>query len=316
MRFCSKPRLSIINNRKVPFVNAGVIVGLLRLTRWRDHLPFTIPVTLLGVNLALEATDHAPDRRIIFVLGANILAVTFAFMVNDIEDAQDDARDPDRGAQNAVASGVITPRTGWIASGGVGALALILFAAVNTPTLLVGIATLLLSWFYSWRVVRLKARPGIDVIAHLLMLSSLLFLAGYFTYSRDPGAAWWVAASVGFISAYGQLYNQLRDYDMDQAAGLRNTANILGLRITRGAMYGCLVLAAICLGISAMSGLWPPWLAFIILGLSPMLLLFKASTDLRGTTAIDPTGQIQFGALVLVTITLVVWLVAATLEWG
>ena len=161
--------------------------------------------------------------------------------------------------------------------------------------------------------MRLKAWPLIDVIAHLLMLSSLLLLAGYFAYSRDPGAAWWVAAGVGFISAYGQLYNQLRDYDMDQAAGLRNTASILGLRITRWAMYGCLALAAICLGVSAMNGLWPPWLALIGIGLSPILLLFKASTDMRGTTAIDPTGQHQLGALVLVTITLVIWLIVLML---
>ncbi len=289
--------------------------GVLRLTRWRDHLLFTIPATLLGITMALDAACHAPDARIALVLVANSLAVTFAFMVNDIEDAPDDAHDPDRAARNAVTSGEITPRAGWIASGGVGVLAMGLFACINTITMLTGALTLILGGLYSWRAVRLKALPLVDVIAHLLMLSALLFLAGYFTYHHHVGAAWWVAVGVGFISAYGQLYNQLRDYDMDQAAGLRNTASILGPRVTRWAMYACLAVAVFCLGISVVFGLWPLWLAVAAVGLSPLLLLFRSSTDMRGTTAIDPLGRIQVGVLVIASILLVVWLVTITLTW-
>jgi 4-hydroxybenzoate polyprenyltransferase len=284
------------------------------LTRWQDHLLFTIPVTLLGVNMALDAPDQSPDARVFLVLAANVLAVTFAFMVNDIEDAPDDARDPERAARNAVASGTITPRAGWIASGGVGMLALGLFAGVNALTLRTGAQTLLLGWLYSWRAVRLKALPLIDVIAHLLMLSSLLFLAGYFAYGRDVGSAWWVTAGVGFISAYGQLYNQLRDYDTDQAAGLRNTASVLGTRHTQWAMYVCLAAGIICLGISVVIGLWPVWLVLILLGSSPVLLLFRAGTDMRGTAALDITGRAQLGAMVMATITMIVWLVEAGID--
>jgi 4-hydroxybenzoate polyprenyltransferase len=290
------------------------IAGLLRLTRWPDHLLFTIPATLLGANMALDAPGQSPDARVFLVLAANVLAVTFAFMVNDIEDAPDDARDPERAARNAVASGAVTPRAGWIASGAVGMLALGLFAGVNALTLRTGALTLLLGWFYSWRAVRLKALPMIDVVAHLLMLSSLLFLAGYFAYARDPGAAWWVTAGVGFISAYGQLYNQLRDYDLDQAAGLRNTASVLGARHTQWAMYVCLAAGIICLGISAVIGLWPFWLVLILLGASPVLLLFKADTDMRGTAALDITGRAQLGAMMIATIAMVVWLVVAGID--
>jgi 4-hydroxybenzoate polyprenyltransferase len=290
------------------------MAGLLRLTRWQDHLLFTIPATLLGVNMALDAPNQSPDARVLLVLAANSLAVTFAFMVNDIEDAPDDARDPERAARNAVAIGAITPRTGWIASGVVGMLALGLFAGVNALTLRTGALTLLLGWLYSWRAVRLKALPVIDVIAHLLMLSSLLFLAGYFAFKRDLGAAWWITAGVGFISAYGQLYNQLRDYDMDQAAGLRNTASVLGARYTQWAMYVCLAAGIMCLGISALVGLWPVWLMLILLGSSPVLLLVRADTDMRGTAALDITGRAQLGAMVMATLTMIVWLVVAGID--
>ncbi|MBI5957294.1 MAG: hypothetical protein HY866_01070 [Chloroflexi bacterium] len=85
--------------------------------------------------------------------------------------------------------------------------------------------------------VRLKTLPVVDVISHLLMLSSLLFLAGYYAYNAEPGPAWWAAAGVGLISAYGQLYNQLRDFDLDRAAGLFNTSCFLGRQNTQRVMY-------------------------------------------------------------------------------
>ena len=49
----------------------------------------------------------------------------------------------------------------------------------------------MLGFLYSWRAVRLKALPVIDVITHALMLSSLLFLAGYLLVDAvaGPGVA-------------------------------------------------------------------------------------------------------------------------------
>ncbi len=293
------------------------ITGLVKLTRWQEHILFTIPVTLLGVNMALwhSAAQFSVGSTSAIML-ANMLAVTFAFMINDLADAADDARDPLRAARNSVTMGHITPRLGWMATGVIGLIALGLFATINQATLLIGAATLTLSFLYSWRGIRLKAWPVVDVVSHLLMLSSLLFLAGYFVFDHTPGLVWWIAGGVGLISAYGQLYNQLRDFALDQAAGLKNTTHFLGPRYTQWAMYGCLVLAALSLGFTVLQGLWPWWLLLLPLGLIPLMFAFKTARDMRGSAAIDITGQAQWGAMLIATIMMVVWLVVIIAQSG
>lgn len=223
------------------------IRGLIRLSRWQEYVAFVIPLTILGALLATRPNDIALDWRLIVVTLANILAVAYAFMINDIEDAPDDARDPDRAARNPITTGEIGIRIGYAACRIVAAITLILYALGGGWALAIGIATLVLSHLYSWRPVRLKAWPVTDVVSHSLMLSGLLLLAGYFTYHTAPGIVWFVAASVTLVSVYGQLYNQLRDYEMDKAAGLYNTAIVLGENNTRRVMYLSIALAGVCL---------------------------------------------------------------------
>jgi 4-hydroxybenzoate polyprenyltransferase len=162
--------------------------------------------------------------------------------------------------------------------------------------------------------VRLKARPVVDILSHVLMLSALLFLAGYFAYDSAPGAIWLVALGAALASAYGQLYNQVRDYDVDRAAGLRNTASLVGEQGARRLMYLSMALAALCLVATVLLGLWPLWLLVVPVVLAPLLLVFRPKTDARGTTAIDASGRVQMGFLIVANAVVVVWLVAALLR--
>jgi 4-hydroxybenzoate polyprenyltransferase len=228
-------------------------VGLIRLSRWKEFVPFTIPVTLFGALL----TQQPLDWRIIAVTLANILAVAYAFMINDIEDAPDDAIDPARAARNPIAMGEISGRLGWAVSALVALAAIGLYAMGGLWVLGIGVLTVLLSHFYSWKPVRLKAWPVADVTSHSLMLSGLLFLAGYFAYDVNPGWVWLIGLATTLISIYGQLYNQLRDYDMDRAAGLHNTAIMVGERITRFLMYLCVALAVIFFLAAFALGVYP-----------------------------------------------------------
>lgn len=283
--------------------------GLIRLTRWKEYIPFVIPLTILGALLAARPNNVLLDWRLIAVTIANILAVAYAFMINDIEDAPDDARDPKRAARNPVTTGEIGVRMGYAACRFVAAVTLILYALGNLYVLGIGIATLLLSHFYSWRPVRLKAWPVTDIVSHSLMLSGLLMLAGYFAYHSQPGIVWFVAACVTLISVYGQLYNQLRDYDMDKAAGLYNTAIILGEDNTRRVMYLTIGLAMACLLAAIFRGVFPLWLGGVVLVSVPVSMLFSRQTDMRGGDATEATGAYQFQGLMIINMTIAVWLV-------
>jgi 4-hydroxybenzoate polyprenyltransferase len=288
--------------------------GLVRLTRWKEYVPFVIPVTLLGVNLALSRTGGAPDLRFLAVLLANNLAVAYAFMVNDIEDAPDDARDPARAARNPVTCGEISPTTGWLCAAMVAVLTLLLYAACGARPLAVGLLTLILAHLYSWKPMRLKAWPALDVISHSLMLSALLALSGYMTYHPEPGAAWLLVLAAFLGSAYGQLYNQLRDYAMDKAAGLHNTAVVAGERATRWLMYSALGGTVLCMVLALAVGVVPLWLAGVaMLTLPTVLFLLRPKMDMRGGQAAEISGNVQIQMLAALNVVCLTWLVGVVL---
>lgn len=283
--------------------------GLVRLTRWKEYVPFVVPLTILGALLAARPHDTPLDWRLVAVTVANILAVAYAFMINDIEDAPDDARDPARAARNPITSGEIGVRMGYAACRVVAAITLILYAVGGIWVLGIGIATLLLSHLYSWRPIRLKAWPVTDVVSHSLMLSGLLLLAGYFAYDTRPGIVWFVAASVTLISVYGQLYNQLRDYEMDKAAGLRNTAIMLGENNTKRLMYLSIAMAGLCLLAAIVQGAFPLWLGLVLLVAISLSMFFRPQTDMRGGEAVEISGGLQIQGLLIANLTIAVWLV-------
>ena len=293
----------------MPFLSfKRTLRGLLRLTRWREFVSFVVPLTVLGALLAARANAASLDWRLPAIIVANILAVAYAFMINDIEDAPDDARDPARAARNPVASGEIGRGLGYAASRTVALCTLVLYAAGGLTVLLTGILTLLLSHLYSWRPVRLKAWPVTDVVSHSLMLSGLLLLAGYFLYDAQPGIVWLVAMAVSLLSVYGQLYNQLRDLDMDRAAGLQNTAIMLGAANTRRFMYLAAGLGLACLLAAFVREVFPLWLGLALLISIAVSLLFRPSTDMRGSQALDASGAAQVQTLITVNLTTGMWL--------
>ncbi len=284
------------------------IRGLIRLTRWKEYLPFVIPLTILGALLAAYHGEAYLDLRLIPVTLANIAAVAYAFMINDIEDAPDDALDPDRAARNPITMGEIDVKFGYNATRAVALFTLVLYAFGGTSVFLIGVAILLLSHLYSWRPVRLKAYPITDVVSHSLMLSGLLLMAGYYLYHTQPGVVWLVAAGATLFSVYGQLYNQLRDYEMDKEAGLHNTAIILGETNTRRVINLIIILALFCIVLAILNNAFPLWLAGALIAGIPISMLFRSETDMRGTQAIDASGTIQMQSMIVVNVVVLAWL--------
>ena len=284
------------------------LISLIRLSRWKEYVPFTIPLTVFAALL----THQSLDWRLVAITLANILAVAYAFMINDIEDAPDDSVDPARAARNPIAMGEISVRSGWLVSVFVALVSLALYAVGGWWVLGIGVLTVLLSHFYSWKPVRLKAWPVADVTSHSLMLSGLLFLAGYFTYDFNPGWVWLIMLAFTLVSIYGQLYNQLRDYEMDKAAGLHNTAIIVGERVTRLLMYLCVGLAIVFFMSAFALGVLPIWLPFFgVVVFVLVMVVYRPGKDMRGSDVVDSSGHIQIQFLITANATVACWLVLA-----
>lgn len=263
------------------------LYGAWRLTRFQEFASFVIITTLLGAA-AGQGTLGWP---LIIVLVANWLAVGFAFMVNDVEDAPDDALDPYKARRNPVSAGALTRRTGHLLSAGVGLAALGLYAALGVGPFLAGLACITLGWLYSFRQVRLKATPVADLISHALMLAGLQFVAAYLTFGG--GLALSAMFPLGFvlaISLYGQLFNQIRDFDNDVAAGITHTTALLGPRLANYLMLAWFTIGvASAVGSIVITHLIPGWVVVLALALAALL----SWRHLPGATQAQSSVELQ-----------------------
>jgi len=286
------------------------IVAAIRLSRWREHVPFTIPLSLVGSLLAIQATGAEVDWRAFAVIAANIFSMSFAFVINNIADAPDDALDPQKMRRNVISNGVMSSREGWFLAALTAACALLLYALSGVWALAIGGVTLVLCFLYSAHPFRLKARPVTDVLSHALMLSGLLMMTGYFAYDTDPQVAWLVILAAILFSAYGQFYNQIDDYELDKSAGLQNTVVLLGKPLTRLLSFASLLGALACMAVSIQYGLFPPWLGtFLIIGFL-IVVMFPWEFDMRGNLATDG-GNVQRPGLIVANLVAMVWLASA-----
>jgi 4-hydroxybenzoate polyprenyltransferase len=292
------------------------VQAFLKLTRWAEYVPFTVPLTLIGGLLAYRFSENVSlDWRLLLVVLANCLAVGYAFIINDIEDAPDDMADPIRGARNAIACGDVSRRAAWTVALVAAILALGLYALAGRSALLLGAGVVVLGHLYSWKPVRLKALPLLDILSHVLMLSTFLLMASYVIYDESPGKVWLFAASMTLISAYGQLYNQVRDFEPDRAAGLLNTASLLGKNLTQILAYVSIGAAVIFLIGAILVDSFPLWLAGVLLVTLPFTHFLGRGRDMRGDETSDAVGGIQVQFLAATNILALVWLAYVVL-WG
>ena len=157
------------------------IDGTIQLSRYREFLWFVLITTLLGVVSA----GGEFGLRMITVLIANWMAVAFMFMINDVEDAPDDALCPQKAARNPITAGMLSHRGGWWVSIAVALLSGFLYLLLGFGPALWGWIGLLLGYLYSWKRIRLKNFPVVDVLSHGMMLAGCQFLAAP---SRFPPA--------------------------------------------------------------------------------------------------------------------------------
>ncbi len=230
--------------------------GLWQLTRFPEYASFVVVTTILGAAAA-RGSFGWPFAG---VLAANWLAVGFAFMLNDVEDAPDDALNPEKVGRNPVSAGRLSARAARAWSMGVAAAAAGLYALLGWGAFVAGLACLVLGYVYSARPLRLKAVPVADLVSHIFMLAGLQFGAAYLALAAERNAAGgWVLPLlfVLAISLYGQLFNELRDLDGDRAAGVTHTASLIGARPAQA-----LMLAALVTGVAA--GLATVWVERLI----------------------------------------------------
>jgi 4-hydroxybenzoate polyprenyltransferase len=287
--------------------------GLLQLTRYREYVLFVCVTSLMGAKLG--GGDF--DLRLLTVLAANILVVGFAFMYNDVEDAPDDALDEKKARRNPISAGMLSPRMGRAACIAVSAILLGLYGVLGLMPLLLGGLCLALAFLYSWRVARLKAVPVADLISHSLSLAGLQFLCAYFTYDQGKPYSWLFFMFVVFISVYGELNNEMRDIVVDKKAGIRHTADLIGLRWTKVLMIASIVGALTIIATFLALQMIPVWLLIVPAVIGPMLFAEQLWKLMRHEAhVVDDREDLHQPALLVGAITILAWYIADKIRLG
>ncbi|MDI1442680.1 UbiA family prenyltransferase [Polyangium sp. 6x1] len=197
------------------------------MSRVEEFYGNTIALVALGTifNPRLSAGD------IVLLFTGNLLLTIFAFAINDVEDAEDDSKDAQKVVRNPICAHLLTHGQALALSWLSAFAGLALLWPFGGRVVLLGGLNVALGFLYSYKRIRLKAVPFIDLVSHGLFLGTLQFLTvAYARAAELPRAAALGAVFICAISMAGDLWNEIRDFEVDRKTGIRNTASVVDVR--------------------------------------------------------------------------------------
>ncbi len=225
---------------KSPVTDGGCIIGTGKFCMIRKIASiFLNHIDAWGVALICSAlalvVHNAISIQTILLIVAISFGYWFAFAVNDYFDAPYDGLDQDKAQHNVFVEARSKARGKQkvlLAFGLISLLLLLPFATFGTRGLLWYGVSLFVVWAYSAPPLRLKNRPGIDLLVHALFVETYPYALCLFLLDVE-----WIGLdrfilSITFLgSLAAQLEQQVRDYDLDARTG-KTFATTIGRRPT------------------------------------------------------------------------------------
>ncbi|MEZ4516805.1 MAG: UbiA family prenyltransferase [Chloroflexota bacterium] len=199
------------------------------LDAWVVAMAIVVAALLVHAQLALETLP------LVLVIGS---AYWLAFAINDYFDAPQDRLVSQKADGNYFADNETPRRWFWLV-----ATALILFIILVitgygwTGWLVVTIGAFA-AWAYSAPPIRLKERPGLDLVSHAVFVESYPYVAALLLMNVTPTLLdGFILVALFLSSLSAQLEQQLRDFDLDETTG-RTFATVAGRQITYRLLVG------------------------------------------------------------------------------
>lgn len=271
-----------------------------KLSRIYQYYGSIIFISILGASLYQSITT----KEFMTLLTANLLMTIFFFSFNNVEDHKDDARDPAKVMHNPISAGKITPFKAKVLSISTLILSLYFYFLLGQVPFLLGFATGLICFLYSWKKVRLKSRPVIDLVSHG-MFHTLTFLNSAFIAKNDIGLATIgiFTLMIFFMSALVDFESEIRDFEVDRKARLNNTVSKLNIKSSGKLLTFISVLSVfLFLGLlikygSVLSGIVMVFLGFIIA--SHYLLVWRRNSKFVYYYPYSQQTLLAYGLIIL-----------------
>ena len=203
--------------------------GFFQLLRLPEYYGNTLAMTFFG-NLLRNSSLFLSDIIRCFAVSLTITA--FAFAINDIEDADDDAYDKAKVNRNPISAKRLGRVEAWIFTWLLAGFSLWLAWPLGRAVILLTTLGLVLGFHYSYRGVRLKSMPVIDLVAHGTFLGLIQILIPLSAFGAVLSSLAILAAICTFAtSVLGDLKNEIRDYAVDRRTHIHNTAAMINVRV-------------------------------------------------------------------------------------
>lgn len=215
-----------------------------RFTRLGDYVHVLFLIFPL-IFLISPADIYSFKTVVIFL--ANLCLTAFGYMFNDLEDAEDDYHDVEKRIRNPIANGEITRRQSLLFNMFLLSLGLLLLLSISPFVFLLGIIYAFVGFGYSWKNLRLKSRPILDLVSHVLFLGVLQFLTTYAAFRPlDIFIVPFLMIIVPF-SLMNEIIHEMKDFDVDKKTKINNTVQRFeGFDITRLMMASIVMIVIGC----------------------------------------------------------------------
>lgn len=216
--------MSNLHNQKKNIIS----VFLTEFIRIKDVMAWSA-ISFGGFILGMSSLDLSSYVIPLLVfLVSTFFIMSFTFAINNYYDADSDRENPRRMHINAIASGKMSKQTGVFLNITFIIIPLVVSILFKFDMFLFCVVFLAWMWIYSSPPLRLKGRPGIDVIWHFIAFV-LIVIWGSLIAGSIGLINWLVAISIGVWSSVGQVGNHIRDYSFDKDSGTKTFAVWIGL---------------------------------------------------------------------------------------
>lgn len=183
-------------------------------------------------------------------------------LYNNYRDLREDRANPRRRRDPLVLGQVTGAQALWGARV-LGALGLLVAAAVGPFFLAAMAACLALSWAYSAPPLRLKGRAGFDVLVNVVGVGLLCTLAGWSLAAPLGAFPWPFLLLPVLLLASAYIPTTLVDHDTDRAFGVRTLAVALGPERTFWLGFAVAVASNLVFLVSALLDYVVPWRLYV-----------------------------------------------------
>ena len=176
-------------------------------------------ISFIGFILGMSSLDlFSYIVPLVVFIVATFCILSFTFAINNYYDVDSDRKNLRKIRINAIASGIISKQTAAFLIITFVVISLVISILFKFEVFL--LCTLLLGWMwvYSSPPLRLKGRPGFDIMWHFFGFV-LLVIWGSFIAGSIELINWLVAISIGIFSCIAQVWNHINDYSSDKDSG-------------------------------------------------------------------------------------------------